>query len=55
MYRRKSDRKNLELMRETQAPEFDHLRSALSKLPTAAPGGLIVELDESAVLLDSVN
>lgn len=55
MYRRKSDRKNLELMRDTKAPEFDHLRSALAKLPVAAPGGLILELDESAVLIDSVN
>ena len=55
MYRRKSDRKNYDLMRETQAPEFDDLQSALSRMPTASPGGLIVELDESAVLIDSVN
>ncbi|MCC6452449.1 MAG: diguanylate cyclase [Acidobacteria bacterium] len=55
MYARKTDRKNRELMRETHAPEIDDLRSALSRLPEAAPGGLIVELDESAVLIDSVN
>lgn len=55
MYRRKSDRKNYALMRETQAPEFDDLQSALSRMPTAAPSGLIVELDESAVLIDTVN
>ncbi|MCZ2390097.1 MAG: diguanylate cyclase [Acidobacteria bacterium] len=55
MYRRKADRKHFELMRETHAPVFDELQSTLSKLPTAAPGGLIVELDESAVLTESVN